>query len=291
MSRAPVDPGAEQDSPRRRVFVDREPPPRDPARPEPRTDEDLHLSDSRAETPSEWSGAGTRVRGDTPEKRSREHDLLRRRVAGELHDGVLQVLTAIGVRLDAAREMIDSRPADAREIIAEVSRTVRAEQREIRMFVDEVKGIRDVSLGSPIPMERRVRAMLDRVAGLWGVSCDLECRTELPGEMDIGRTVLRLVQEATVNAIRHGNATRVAVRIRRAGDKLRLVVSDNGSGFTFEGRLDPDVLEVARLGPVFLARRVMAVGGHLRIVSRGEGTHVCICICLRDGSTDRPSVH
>ena len=219
---------------------------------------------------------------------SAESELLRQRVANELHDGVLQVLTAIAVRLDAADMMMGSRPDDARELINEICKTVRAEQRELRMFVDELKGPKHASVGGRIPMDARVDAMLDRVEAMWRVSCDLTCRGELPGEMEVGRTVLRLVQEATVNAIRHGNATRIEVRLRSAGDRIRLIVSDNGSGFEYGEDLDHDVLVASRLGPVLLERRVVEAGGRLRILTSEAGTHIFMCLPL--ARTDRSAV-
>ncbi|HKK93087.1 MAG TPA: histidine kinase [Longimicrobiales bacterium] len=227
-----------------------------------------------------------------PEAASGFHSL-RERVAGELHDGVLQVLTAIAVHLDAADMMMESRPDDARALINEVCKAVRAEQREIRMFVDELKGPDAASHAGRIPMEERVRAMLDRVQKMWGVSCRLTCHGELPGGTAEGRTVLRLVQEATMNAIRHGNATRIEVRIRRAGDKIRLIVSDDGSGFDPDGGLDHDVLVASRLGPVLLKRRVIGARGRLRILTSDGGTHIFICVPdgEADGPGDAESIH
>jgi signal transduction histidine kinase len=73
------------------------------------------------------------------------------------------------------------------------------------------------------------------------------------------------------NAVRHGNATRLTVRLDANGG-LRLSVSDNGEGF------DPDAKPnggSGGFGLVSLRARAEALGGELRVRSHpGEGTHV-----------------
>lgn len=214
---------------------------------------------------------------------------LRRRVAGELHDGILQVLTAIAVRLDAAEMVLESRPDDARRLISEICRTVRAEQRELRMFVDELKGTAFETVAGRVQMRDRLLAMLERVETLWGVSCDLDATGHLPSGTDVGRTVLRLVQEAAVNAIRHGNPTRVSTRIRVSGDRLRIVVADDGSGIRGRPRLDGTRLVPSSIGPILLERRVADAGGRLRVVTGVGGTR--LFIRLPTHPPDRSGAH
>ena len=61
------------------------------------------------------------------------------RLARDLHDGALQSLTGIALRLAAARRLLDENGVEGRERLAEVQRLIAAEQRDFRFFIQELK--------------------------------------------------------------------------------------------------------------------------------------------------------
>ena len=65
---------------------------------------------------------------------------LRLATAMELHDGILQILTGAAFQIAAAQRVVRQDPARAEEVLAELAQSVSAEQRELRLFVDEIKG-------------------------------------------------------------------------------------------------------------------------------------------------------
>jgi two-component system sensor histidine kinase UhpB len=82
--------------------------------------------------------------------------------------------------------------------------------------------------------------------------------------------VYRVAQEALVNAARHSGATRVDVNVEPRDSRVRLEVSDNGSGFAFAE-------ESKGLGLSGMRERALLVGGTLEIDSRpGKGTSVVL---------------
>jgi signal transduction histidine kinase len=88
-----------------------------------------------------------------------------------------------------------------------------------------------------------------------------------------------MVQEALVNAIRHGAAREATVTCLISGTQLVLAVSYEGRGFaTFRGRHDLTSLNEMKAGPRTLKERVSALGGSLEIESGERGARVEIGI-------------
>jgi signal transduction histidine kinase len=88
-----------------------------------------------------------------------------------------------------------------------------------------------------------------------------------------------MVQEALVNAIRHGGTKEATVTFIAAPDQLLLAVSYEGKGFSsFSGRHNLASLNEMKAGPRTLKERVSALGGTLEIDSGENGARVEIGI-------------
>ena len=98
----------------------------------------------------------------------------------------------------------------------------------------------------------------------------------------------RLVQESLTNTIKHAQATRARVKLRRHNGTAQCIVADDGIGFDVEsvkGKLDTGCL-----GLLGMEERLEEIGGHLQInACPGEGTEIRFIVPLkRDGSDSRP---
>lgn len=95
----------------------------------------------------------------------------------------------------------------------------------------------------------------------------------------------RIVQEALTNIVRHAHATRADVLLERRGDRVVVVVEDNGHGF------DADVARFAQqghLGLVGMQERAEMLGGSLVIESdTGTGTTVVVEVPNDNSNFDR----
>jgi signal transduction histidine kinase len=100
----------------------------------------------------------------------------------------------------------------------------------------------------------------------------------VPGVLD--HTVVLLVHEAVVNALKHAHPSRVSVNVSQGDDALRIAVSDDGAGFTFRGRQTHGDLERSGAGPVSLRERVAALGGELSVESSPSGSRVELSLPL-----------
>ena len=80
--------------------------------------------------------------------------------------------------------------------------------------------------------------------------------------------IFRVAQEAVTNAVRHAEANRIELSLRRTGDRVALRVRDDGRGF------DPDASE-AGVGIGGMRDRLALLGGELALSSApGRGTTV-----------------
>ncbi|MFQ5537946.1 MAG: histidine kinase [Gemmatimonadota bacterium] len=243
--------------------------------------------------PMRWSvslGSDGRVyavgRDRTDQLRRREALLrqelaeLRLRTALELHDGILQTLTGTSLQIAVARRLIGTDPAAAGEVLQALGESVASEQREMRLYVDEVKGPPPAWRDGTLGLAERIESIIERVGAIWGVttSVDLHLPDTVPPEL--GRQVLRIIQEATVNAVRHGSATEVSLSVAPEGADIALTIMDNGVGFSFLGEFDDKTLKEKRLGPLSLKHRVQAVGGNLWINSTTAGSKVVVRLPL-----------
>jgi len=196
-------------------------------------------------------------------------DAERRRIAADLHDGVVQDLAGISYGLEAGAEHAGTRgdPTGAGDMRRGASAT-RQSMRQLRSLL--------VELHPPnLHASGLEPALSDLCAPLraHGVDCELDIETvprlSPPGE----ELVFRAAQEALRNVLAHANATRTVVRLAQEQGRVVLTVEDDGSGFT------PDDVEQSRsdghLGLSLLADRAMDLGGALDVDAEpGRGTRL-----------------
>jgi signal transduction histidine kinase len=198
------------------------------------------------------------------------------RLARDLHDGVLQSLTGVRFELQSlARAFSEETLATTRDRMLAMERALALEQRELRLFIEDLKPLtRTASAGSLL---HRLETLREHLSAQWRVPVDVRVDqppgTLLPPALD--HAVVPLVQEAVVNALKHGQPSRVRVIVQSSAEGLEVVIVDDGRGFDFQGRMDHDALAARNLGPASLRERVASLGGRLAIESSASsGTRV-----------------
>ena len=199
----------------------------------------------------------------------------RLRLARELHDGVLQSLTAASLHVQRARQAVSSNRADAEQRLAMVEETLLSEHHALRLAIASLQPGAD-SDKTTVDVVKHIRDSAMRVAREWDIRVHLNLHTEVT--LLPPRTVheiSRMVREALVNAIRHGSAKEATVTCVASGKQLMLAVSYEGRGFAgFRGRHNLASLNELKAGPRTLKERVSALGGTLEIESGERGARV-----------------
>lgn len=143
----------------------------------------------------------------------------RLRLSRELHDVVGHSLTALKLNLELAQRLPDGERAPR---LATAIGLVEALLDDIRGVVGQLRRHDGIDLPA---------ALATLAAGFPGVDVSLEVAPDLRlGHVDRAEAVLRAVQEALTNAVRHGRARRVHVALQRDGDVVRFQVRDEGRG-------------------------------------------------------------
>jgi signal transduction histidine kinase len=203
-------------------------------------------------------------------------------LARELHDGVLQSLTAASLQAQRARLAIATSAPDAERRLAVVEETILAEQQALRLAISDLKpgAIKETT---PVDVVPRLREVATRVARQWDIRAHLNLQNDVPAvPQKMSHELTRMVQEALVNAVRHGGAKEVTVTCLTMGYDLALAVSYQGRGFVgFQGRHDLASLNEMKAGPRTLKERVSAIGGALVIESGEGGARVEIRVPLK----------
>jgi signal transduction histidine kinase len=100
-------------------------------------------------------------------------------------------------------------------------------------------------------------------------------------EPEISHEVLQIVREALHNAQKHSKASKVNLLAEKIDGSLQIIVDDDGSGFPFGGAYNLEELELMRMGPESIKRRVRTLNGELTVDSTpGRGCKLRIRVPL-----------
>ncbi len=199
----------------------------------------------------------------------------RLRLAGDLHDGLLQSLSAAALHIQAAQQKLGGHKAGAAEDLDKVQGLIRGEQHDLRFLIEALRPQASPRASRNGSLSARLADFAATVEKVWRVGVELDTRGLESGLAVAGEHELyRIVQEAVINAARHAGGTAVRVRVRRAEAAVSVAVADNGHGFPFQGRFDHTALASQQLGPVSLRQRVARLGGALTVTSTPSGAEV-----------------
>ncbi len=198
-------------------------------------------------------------------------EIERRRVAGDIHDGISQRLITLSYRLDAAARAVGSDPAEASSQLAEARAMVGLTLDEARVAISGLRPpvLDDLGLAGGLASLARSIPNLDTELDLADV--------RLPEHIEIA--LYRIAQEGLQNIVKHAGASVARLRFTIDTEAIaRLEIADNGVGFdTFEHPLGSE--EMGGYGVLSMAERAELVGGRLNIRSRpGSGTTVTATI-------------
>lgn len=185
----------------------------------------------------------------------------RERIARDLHDAVIQDLFAVGLNLQATTAQLQDEKLRQRmdDAVDRIDTAISS----LRTFIFDLRSLGTLNT----TLSRTLEGMLDRIAG-GRASWVIDLSDDIGAvDSNILDNALLVIREAASNAIRHGGATKLTIRIERTDDGAELTVADNGRGF--------DTERVSRgMGISNMESRSTDAGGRFAIESSPDGTTV-----------------
>jgi signal transduction histidine kinase len=130
---------------------------------------------------------------------------------------------------------------------------------------------------TPQNLNSAIREAIEHFERDSGITAQVYCSDLSKVDVTVAIELLQIVREALNNVRKHSKASRVSVTVDAAEGAVEVSVQDDGRGFPFSGSYTLDELEVMRLGPKSIQRRVRVLGGDLTLNSRPtEGTSLRI---------------
>ncbi len=212
----------------------------------------------------------------------------RRRVARELHDSVIQILSSVKFRLQAIEEKVAATDEGTWRDTLKAKAALEKAIGEVRRISRNLRPSELDDLG----LAPALRSLCAEFGERTGMAVNLTIH-RLPKAIpdDLELNLYRIIQEALGNIEKHSRATKVSLRVARQASKLCATISDNGCGF------DPGAPRSRRgkaggMGLVDMRERAALLGGGCQLRSLpGSGTEISVEMPLRTCETSKQKSH
>jgi signal transduction histidine kinase len=199
----------------------------------------------------------------------------RTRLAVELHDSLAQIVSGAAMEIAAARRMQKDAPEETARHLDIAEKTLASCRDGLRDCLWDLRSraLEETDMNSAI-----LRTLTPHVGAK-----RVDVRFDAPRRRlsdNTAHAVLRIVRELTVNAIRHGGATRVKIAGAMDGDRLLFSVTDNGCGFDPDAA--PGILQ-GHFGLAGIQERAQQLNGGMEITSApGKGTKIRVVVSIAE---------
>lgn len=208
----------------------------------------------------------------------------RARIGRDLHDGFIQSLAGIDMRVEACKTWLQRDPARLPRELDHLQQAVERGYKEVRHFLDVLRATSRPAAD--------LGAAIDRLATEFANGDALRVRVDRPSQTpslpaETTHELAQIVREALNNAVRHGRASEVTVKLGARASHVHLAVRDNGGGFNGTAVADAEGFLGPSMQPWSIRERTTALGGILRVWSRpGEGAEISLTIPTADPRRD-----
>jgi signal transduction histidine kinase len=197
----------------------------------------------------------------------------RQRLARDLHDGVLQGLTAATLHIGNLQADV-SGEANAR--LETIRKLLLSEQRKLRGVVD---ANRPAPAAIRVPLIPALQPHADDLSRQWACSVEVQGTDRSDVSPSFLHQFVHIIRESVANAVRHGRAKRIVVDVAGDVEQYRVEIKDDGSGLpSGAGRFNMDDMKARRLMPLSVWDRIKDMGGHLQVDSSDRGVTLRITL-------------
>jgi signal transduction histidine kinase len=189
----------------------------------------------------------------------------REQLAADLHDGVCQYLSAVNFQLSLMKE--DDLSDELRARITDIQQSVKTAYRVARTLTYDLSPPVLYELG----LEQAIEEHLERMRRQTGLNTRfVQSGPQLSIDMDVKRSLFRVIQELTTNVLKHADAKTLTIEVIRSKDEITLAVQDDGRGFA-EKEKESEPSDTGGFGLFRIREVLQQIGGRLEIRSPQSG--------------------
>ncbi len=218
----------------------------------------------------------TGIARDISDRRRLENEILqiseeeRQKIGRDLHDGLGQMLTGIGLVAKNVAKRLNKEEHPAAEDLEEIAKMLKEADEQARNLSH---GLVHNELE-----EENTQAVLEQLCKRSERLYNIECRCRVDSSIDTKNkmTILhfyRITQEAIRNAVKHGKASAVDVRLHKKGGYVQLIIEDNGVGISSS----EEALKGKGIGLNTMKYRAHLLGGYLHLTESPDGNTMVDC--------------
>lgn len=188
----------------------------------------------------------------------------RERFLQDLHDGLIQALFGIGLRLESSRSLVDTQPAEAGHALEECTREINAALQDLRRSIQESTSL----LRSIRSIDQSLILLVERLNQGGRTTFELIQRKPLDPVLSVDQSteLFAVLSEACTNILRHAGARHAQITVEEGGQGILIRIEDDGHGF------DPASCKEG-LGLAGMEQRMAGLGGRLQLRSSpNDGT-------------------
>lgn len=209
-----------------------------------------------------------------------------RRIGHELHDSVQQQLTGLGLLSQTVAEMLSNVEQWEEHCQPTVAKVSRLADRVARGISEAAREVHNLSRGL-VPVEidaEGLRAALEELAERVGDQCGIACKCQFQGDTDLANNFVathlyRIVQEAVTNAMKHGDASQIDIRLLGKERSITMEVHDNGCG------IPSGSLSNVGTGLKIMQYRSSLIGGVVQVIPGPNGGTLVSCTFPRESTS------
>lgn len=190
-------------------------------------------------------------------------ELERQRIAADFHDGPLQSFISFQMRLEVIKKLLKRDQEAAVGDIVQLQDICRKQITDMRAFVRNMRMSADGA--TPATSIRQIAEDFQKTSGLLLTYNVGEAFSGL--EPEVSHEVMQIVREALHNAQKHSKAAKIVLLAEKNDGNLQILIEDDGAGFPFGGIYTLEDLELMRMGPESIKRRIRTLSGELTLES------------------------
>lgn len=191
----------------------------------------------------------------------------RQRIARELHDSTVQNLTSLVHKTELCQKLTDMDLIRCKLELSSMGKIIRDIIEDTRKMIYDLRPMSFDDIGFDVTVER----FLDKIKMISGADISFRIEgTPYPIKSVVGITLLRVIQEACNNAIKHSEASIIQVKLIYDKSLFTVEIGDNGKGFIVDKNTNVSREDNSGFGLSMMKERIFLLSGELIMESAPE---------------------